>query len=161
MPNDDLARFEAVITAMGKMTTDENGELEDARCPSCNGSSFASIQDLYSESAGRIEEDPSQAEMKRTWDMSDADIVRKFKPPKQRSAMGLGLIMLVVLGVADFFVYRYFGDTPAKMGGIAAVIILTMVVLMSARRFSDTYYAQRRRWRKTYKCRKCGQLIGT
>ena len=159
MPNDDLARFEAVITAMGKMTTDENGDLEDARCPSCHGASFVSIQDLYIESVGRVEEDPSQAEVKRAWDLSDADIIRKFKPPKHQSVMGLGAIMLVVLGIADYFVYRYFGDTAAKMGGIAAVIILTMVVLMSARRFSDTYYAQRRRWRKTYKCRQCGQLI--
>lgn len=159
MANDDLARFEAVITAMGKMTTDENGDLEDARCPNCGGASFVSIQDLYIESVGRIEEDPSQAEVKRAWDMSDADIIRKFKPPKHRSVMGLGLILLVVFSVAAYFVYKYFGDTAAKISGIAAVIILTTVVLTSARRFSDTYYDRRRKWRKTYKCRKCGQLI--
>jgi hypothetical protein len=155
-----LRQFEAVLGAVSKITSDEvDGELVDARCPRCNWSSFAAAQDLYSDALGRVQDDPAAADVVREGNMTNAQMIEKFKPPQPKSPALRVLITAILTGVPAYYVYKYFGETPAQFAGIAAGIITIIVLMTSLRRFSGDYYDARKRWRHLYMCRKCGQLV--
>jgi hypothetical protein len=159
MPQDELARLEAALAAAAKIVPDDNGDIEDARCPNCKGSDFAKVSDLYSEAVRRVGEDPEAADVPRAIGMTYRQILERFRPPQRTSVLGVVGVTTVILGAIAYIVMRRFGDTAGQLAAAGGVVILAGVTLTSLRRFSDQYYHRRRAYNRLYKCRRCGQLI--
>lgn len=160
-PSDDgLERFEAILGAISKITSDDEG-LVGARCPKCGASNFIKISDLYDEARGRLEEPDSPAGVVREGGMTHLQIVQKFTPPRRKSALARVVAVGVPLSVLAFYLYRRFGATVGQIS-VAAALIATVIVLMtSLRRLSDEYYNRRRRWNSLYMCRQCQQVVAS
>jgi hypothetical protein len=159
MSDDQLQWFHAAVNAVSKIDSPEDNELRDARCPKCNASAFVNAADLYYESAGRVEDAPNAPEVVRVGGMTDMQIVRRLRPPKRKSALRVGLLVAIPLSVTVFYVYRRFGDDAATFAGIAAFLVTLIVFMTRLRRYSDEYYARRKRWRALHVCSRCGQLV--
>jgi hypothetical protein len=160
MAEDKLRQFEAILGAVSKITSDEvDGELVGARCPRCDASSFAQAMDLYAAARERIEEDPTQEDVKVEGGMTNGQMVRKFAPPQRKSPMLRVILTAIVFGVPAFYINRRFGETPGQFAYIATAIASVISLLTGMRRYSGEYYDARKRWRHLYMCRKCGQLV--
>jgi len=160
MADDGLERFEAALGAISKITS-EDRDLVGARCPACGASDFVKIADLFAEAAGRLEEQPGSADAVREGGMTDAQIVKKFSPPRQKSAAGRVLAVAIPLSAIAFYLYRRFGDTVGQSAIAAAVVVTVIVLLTTLRRLGDEYYHRRRRWNSLFMCRRCGQLVAS
>lgn len=158
---DGFREFEAVLGALSKMTADEtvSDDLLDARCPKCNATSFIKITDLYDQALVRLDESDSASGPPLAAALSDEEIVARFAPPQRRSPTFRIGIAAVILGAIVFLVFRQFGVDAAQLAGAGAVVLLVGVTLTTFRKLGDDYYNRRRRWRKLYICRKCGQLV--
>lgn len=161
MANDGLERFEAVLGAISKITSDtsDTADLVGARCPKCHASSFARVSDLYPEAVGRLEEQPESANVVRVGGLTDLQLVKKLSPPRRKSALGIVLAVAVPLAAVAYFLYRRFGDNAGELAAVGGLVITTIVFLTTLRRQSDAYYHGRRRWNSLYVCRQCGQLV--
>lgn len=162
MADDGLEKLEAVFGAINKIAAgDDHVDLEDARCPKCDGTSFIQASDLYSEAVGRIEAHPDQARAVHVGGRSDIQIVEMLAPPRRKSAAPRVVVAALPLGGAAFFIYRRFGDSLGDLAIMVASVLTVIVLLTTMRRLSDQYYQARQRWNKLYMCRKCGQLIAS
>jgi hypothetical protein len=159
---DELQWIEAAMGAVSKISGEvEEDELIGARCPKCEATSFAKISDLFIDAVGRIEENPDDAKVVNTGGMTNIEIVQRFPPPRKKSPTLLIIALVIPLGALDYYVYRRFGDLPAQGAGMASVILLSIVVMTSLRRYSDKHYYQRRRRNSLFMCRSCGQLVSS
>jgi len=158
MTDDGLAWFENVL---GKASNDEQADMSDARCPKCNARDFIKIADLYVESLGRQEEGAEPSEPAREGGLTDAQIIKKFAPPRQKSAVVVALAVAVPLAAAAYYVYRRFGEIPGQTSFVVVGVVTIVVLMTKARSLSDKYYHQRRRWNRMFMCRKCGQLVAS
>lgn len=159
MSDDRLEWLQAAMHAVSKID-DDGDDLFGARCPKCNWTGFVSIQDAYSESAGRLEDSPA-TNAERVGGLTDAQIVARLRPPTRKSALRVAGPVGVVLAAIAAFIWKRFGG---DWGQIAAVVagLLTLTVFMTwLRRYSDEYYDRRKRWRSLYMCRRCGQLVSS
>jgi hypothetical protein len=160
MADDKLRQFEAILGAVSKVTSDEvGGELIDARCPQCKASDFAQVSDLYVDALNRIDEAPDQADAVREGGMTNAQMVAKFKPPTRKSPALRVIIVAILTGAPAFYINQRFGETPGQFAYIGAAVASVIALLTGLRKYSDQYYAARKRWRHLYMCRKCGQLV--
>jgi hypothetical protein len=155
---DGLAWFENVLGAASK---NEQGDMQGARCPKCNGADFVKISDLFAESAGRLGENAEARGAARAGGLTDEQIVRKFAPPRQSSAMGAALAVGVPLGAIAFYVYRRFGDNAGQLSILVTLVVTAIVLMTMARKFSDKYYHAQRRWNRLFMCLKCGQVVAS
>lgn len=159
MTDDGLAWFENVLGAASN--SDQAADMSDARCPKCNASDFVKIADVYVESLGRLEEGAEPSDAERIAGLTDAQILQKFGPPRQKSALVVALMVGVPLAGIAYYVYHRFGDI-AGQSSFVVVGVLTLVVLMTkARSFSDKHYYARRRWNRMFICRQCGQVVAS
>ena len=156
--DDGLAWFENVL---GSAAGDERPDMRDARCPRCNASDLASVPDLFSESAARLDEPGAPKNVARDGGLTDEQIVRKLVPPRQRSALGVAAAVAAPLAAIAAYVYWRFGENVGQASIVGAIVVTLVVLMTMARRFSDKYYHARRRWNHLYMCRKCGQLVGS
>jgi hypothetical protein len=156
MPDDDLRWLEGMLGAASK---DERADMRGARCPACGASDFISVSDLYAESLGRIEESGGPGAIPRDGNFSPDEIVRKFAPPRQRSALAVAIGVAIPLAAIAFYAYRRFGDTIGSTSAIIAAVATVTVLMTFARKFSDEYYYARRKWNRLHVCRKCGQVV--
>lgn len=159
MAEDELRQFEAVLGAIGKMTSDMDvGSLVDAKCPKCGASDFVAVVDLFDIAARRAEEgEPSN--VPREGGLTDEQIMRKFAPPMKKGIALRVLIVAIPLLAAGGWIYHRYGDNAGEFALIGAGVLIIGWGLTSARKLSGDYYDRRARWRKTYLCRKCGQLV--
>ncbi len=160
MSDDRLEWLHAAVNAVSKLDSDDDHPLRDARCPKCNASAFVNAADLYYESAGRLEETPNAPEEVRTGGMTDAQIVRRLRPPRRKSAVRVALLVAIPLAAAGFYVFRRFGANIGEFAFAAAALVTLVVFMTRLRRYSDEYYDRRKRWRSLYVCTVCGQLVG-
>ena len=144
MTDDGLAWFENVL---GAASNDEQADMSDARCPKCNARDFVKIADLYIESLGRLEEVGSSG-APREGGLTDGQIIKKFAPPRQQSAVVVALAVAVPLVAIAFYVYRRFGEIPGQTSFVVAAVVTIMVLMTKARSLSDKYYHARRRWNR-------------
>ncbi|HEY4303213.1 MAG TPA: hypothetical protein VGM82_01995 [Gemmatimonadaceae bacterium] len=160
---DGFREFEAVLGALSKMTSDETRteDLIDAKCPKCESTSFIKVTDLYDQARDRAEESPESINTPRDGGVTDAQAIARFAPPQRRAPAPRIVAAAVILGIAVYFVFRYFGASVAQFAGAGAVVILVVVTLTTMRKVSDDFYDRRARWRKLYMCRNCGQLIAS
>src|SRR5579885_3570437 len=119
--DEEIRKIEAVFGAISKIAAGDepDTELTDARCPKCGASSFARVSDLHTESVVRLEVHPEESNVERVAGLSDLDIVRKFKPPRRKSAVTRVLLVGIPLGAGAYYVYRRFGDS---LGQLAIVV---------------------------------------
>jgi hypothetical protein len=159
MAEDELRQFEAVLGAISKMTSDTDvGDLVDAKCPKCGASDFVSVVDLYDIAALRAENgEPSN--VPREGGLTDEQIMRKFAPPQKKAIAPRVAAVTVPLLAAGGWIYHRYGDNAGELALIAAGVLIIGFALTSARKLSGDYYDRRARWRKTYLCRQCGQLV--
>jgi hypothetical protein len=151
---DELQWIEAAMGAVSKISGEvEEDELIGARCPKCEATSFAKISDLFIDAVGRIEENPDDAKVVNTGGMTNIEIVQRFPPPRKKSPTLLIIALVIPLGAL--------GELPAQGAGMASVILLSIVVMTSLRRYSDKHYYQRRRRNSLFMCRSCGQLVSS
>jgi hypothetical protein len=159
---DELQWIEAAMGAVSKISGEvEEDELIGARCPKCESTAFAKISDLYIDAVGRIEENPDDAKVVNTGGMTNLEIVARFPPPRKKSPTILMILLLVPLGIGDYYLYRRFGDLIGQGAMMATLILLAIVFMTSLRRYSDKHYYQRRRRNSLFMCRKCGQLVSS
>jgi len=158
--DDGLERFEAILGAISKITSGDEG-LVEARCPKCNASSFAKVSDLYEGACARLAEHEAAAGVVRDSGMTDLQIVEKFRPPRRRSVLGRAIAVAVPLSAVAFYLNQRFGATVGQISAAVALIATVIVVMTSLRRFSDQYYSRRHRWNSLYMCRQCGQLVAS
>jgi hypothetical protein len=161
MADHDLQRLEAALGAVAKITSEGSPDMIGARCPKCDASDFVSISDLFPEAVGRLEDNPDAGDVVRVGGLTDLQIVKKFRPPRRKSAFGVVALVAIPLSAAAYYAYTHLGDTIGQASILAAIIIVVMVLLTSIRRLSDRYYSERRRWRSLFMCRKCGQLVAS
>jgi hypothetical protein len=161
MADDEIRRIEAVFGAISRIAGGEEpeSELRDARCPKCGKSDFTHLSDIYSEAAGRLQEDPAGATAVRIAGLSDAQIVEKFRPPERKSPALTVALFAVPMGAVAAFLYKRFGETVGQLAIAVAIIVTVVVLLTTLRRLSDDYYARRRRWNGLFMCRHCGQVV--
>jgi hypothetical protein len=159
---DDLQWIEGVLGAVSKINTDDVvDDMSGARCPKCNASDFVRVSDLFTESVGRLEEDPGGASTVRDGGMTDAQIVEKFRPPRRRSAVGAAIVVAIPLSAIAFYMYRRVGENVGQIAIVVDLLVTAAVLMTRLRRYSDEYYERRRRWRSLFLCRKCGQLVAS
>jgi hypothetical protein len=161
MADDEIQRIEAVFGAISRIVGGEepDSELRDARCPKCGKSDFARLSDIYSEAAGRLQEDPAKATLVRVAGFSDAQIVEKFRPPQRKSPALTVALVAVPVGAVAAYLYKRFGEGVGQLAIGVAIVVTVIVMLTTLRRASDDYYARRRRWSGLFMCRHCGQLV--
>lgn len=159
-PGDGLERFEAVLGAISKITSDNEG-LVGARCPKCNASDFAKVSDLFDEARARLEDQSSESGTVRDGGLTDLQIIEKFRPPERRSPLVRAIVVAVPLSAATFYLYQRFGGTIGQIGAGVTLITTAIVLMTRARRLSDEYYARRARWNSLYMCRQCGQVVAS
>lgn len=156
MPDDELRWLEGVLGAASK---DDRADMRGARCPTCGASDFVSISDVYAESLGRVEESGAPQAAPLLGNMTHDQIVRRFAPPRQKSALAVALGVAVPLAAIAFYVYRRFGEPAGSTSAIGAAVATVIVLMTLARKYSDAYYHARRRWNRLHMCRKCGQVV--
>lgn len=163
MADDEFEKIEKVFGALSRMSLGDEApnDMADARCPKCGASSFINIPDLYDAAVIRRETPDDDAGAVREGGLTDAEILSRFSPPTRRSAAGRAIAVAIPLGVVVYFVLQRYGSLVGELAGFAAAIIVIMVLMTGMRRFSDEYYTRRARWRKTYMCRDCGQLVAS
>lgn len=163
MADDEIEKIEKVFGALSRMSLGDEAPdaMADARCPKCGASNFVNVPDLYDAAAIRRENPDDDAGAIREGGLTDAEILSRFSPPTRRSAAGRAIATAVPLGAIVFFVVRRYGSLVGELAGFGAAIIVIMVLMTGMRRFSDEYYTRRARWRKTYMCRECGQLVAS
>ena len=159
MSDDQLEWLHAAVNAVSKLDSEDKNELRDARCPKCNASAFVNAADLYYESSGRLEDSPDAAQVERVGGMSDLQVVRRLRPPKRKSALRVGLLVLIPLSAGAFYVFRRVGPNIGEFAFVAAFLVALMVFMTRMRRYSDEYYDRRKRWRSLFVCSRCGQLV--
>ena len=161
MADDEIRRIEAVFGAISRIAGGEeaDSELRDARCPKCGKSDFARLSDIYSEAAGRLQDDPAEATAVRVAGFSDAQIVGKFRPPERKSPALTVALVAVPMGAVAAYLYTRFGEGLGQLAIGVAVVVTVIVLLTTLRRVSDDYYARRRRWSGLFICRHCGQVV--
>jgi hypothetical protein len=161
MADDEIRRIEAVFGAISRIASGEeaDAELRDARCPKCGKSDFARLSDIYSEAAGRLQDDPADATAVRVAGFGDAQIVEKFRPPERKSPALTVAMVAVPMGAIAAFLYKRFGEGVGQLAIGVAVVVSVIVLLTTLRRTSDDYYARRRRWTGLFICRHCGQVV--
>lgn len=161
MAGDEIRRIEAVFGAISKIAAGEDvgPELHDAKCPRCGQSDFAKVADVYSDAVGRIQADPSEANVVRIGGLSDLRLVEKLRPPRAKSALTRVVLVAIPVGAIAYYVYSRFGDTAGQLAIVGAAVITVIVLLTSMRRVSDDHYQRRRRWDRLFICRNCGQLV--
>jgi hypothetical protein len=91
--------------------------------------------------------------------MTDLQIVRRLRPPKRKSALRVGLLVLIPLSAAAFYVYSRVGPNVGEFAFVAVFLVALMVFMTRMRRYSDEYYERRKRWRTLFVCSRCGQLV--
>ncbi len=160
MSDDQLQWLHAAVNAMSNLDSDDEKPLGDARCPRCNASSFVSAADLYYESVGRLEETPNAPAEIRVGGMTDEQIVRRLRPPRRKSALRFAVLAAIPLAGAGVYVLRRFGADAGEFTFVGGFIVALIVFMTRLRRYSDEYYARRKRWRSLHVCAKCGQLVG-
>ena len=159
MPDDEIRKIEAILGAISNITSErEEAPLVGVRCPKCGWTSFVKVETVYDAAVARLE-DPGAESSTRDAGLTDREIIRRLAPPTRRSATIPTVALLVVLGGAAAYVYKRFGDLPGEISGIAVFVIVLMFFLTRTRALSDAYYDAARRWRRSYMCRKCGQLV--
>lgn len=163
MADDEFDKIEKVFGALSKMSLGDDAPdaMTDARCPKCGASNFVNVPDLFDAAVIRRESPGDDAGSVREGGLTDAEILSRFSPPTRRSAAGRAIAAAIPLGVVVFFVLQRYGSLIGELAGFGAAIIVIMVLMTGMRRFSDEYYARRARWRKTYMCRDCGQLVAS
>ena len=159
MADDGLEWFEAAMGAVSRINLESDTTLEGARCPKCDARDFVKISDLYSESIGRLEAPAEGADEVLAGGMTPRQVVQRFVPPRRTSALGVGGAVAVILAIATYLVYRRFGETPGELSILVSIVITTIVLLSTLRRFSDRFYHKRQRWNRLHMCRQCGQLV--
>lgn len=161
MADDEIRRIEAVFGAISRIAGGEEpeSELRDARCPKCGKSDFARVSDIYSEAAGRLQDDPAEATVVRAAGLSDAQIVEKFRPPQRKSAALTVALVAIPMGAVAAYLYKRFGEGIGQLAIGVAIVVTVIVLLTTLRRASDDYYARRRRWNGLFMCRHCGQVV--
>jgi len=157
MSDDRLEWIQAAMHAVSKIDADTD-DLAGARCPKCNWSGFVNVQDLYSESFGRLE-DGVHSDEQRAGGLTDAQIVARLGPPRRKSALRPALAVAVPLAAAGYYVLRRFGTNVGEAALVGAFLVTLTVFMTWMRRYSDQYYDRRKQWRSLYMCRRCGQLI--
>lgn len=157
MSDDRLEWIQAAVNAVSKVDADTH-DLVGARCPKCNWTAFVSVQDLYSESLGRLE-DGAQSPDERAGGMTDAQIVARLAPPGRKSALRVALVVAIPLGAVAYYIFRRFGQNVGEPAFVVAFLVTLTVFMTWMRRYSDQYYDRRKRWRSLYMCRRCGQLV--
>ena len=159
MAEDELRQFEAVLGAISKMTSDADiGNLVDAKCPKCGASDFVSVVDLY-DIAARRAEDGEPTNVPREGGLTDAQIMRSFAPPQKKAIAARIVAVAVPLLAAGGWIYHRYGDNAGELALIVAAVLIVGFGLTTARKLSGDYYDRRARWRKTYLCQQCGQLV--
>jgi hypothetical protein len=162
MADEELRWIEAALGAVSKLNADESHDgLYGVRCPKCEASDFVSVSDLYAESVGRLEENPSAAGIVRDGGMTDIQIVEKFSPPRRKSAAGVTIAVALPLAAVAAYLYRRVGENVGQIALAVAIVVTAIVLMSSLRRLSDQYYHRRRRWNSLFLCRRCGQLVAS
>jgi hypothetical protein len=160
MSDDRLEWLHAAVNAVSKLdSSDDRGSLGDARCPKCNASAFVNAADLYYESLARLEDEPNASAVVRAGGMTDAQIVRRLRPPNRRSALRIAVLVGVPLSAGAFYVFRRFGQNIGEFAFVADFLVTLIFFMTWLRRYSDEYYARRKQWRSLYVCSRCGQLV--
>jgi len=160
MAGDELRWIEAALGAVSKLNADEAvDDLRDARCPKCRESDFVAVSDLFSESVARLADNPDSA--LTVGGMTDRQIAAKFRPPRRTSAIGTTLLVAIPLGAAAYYGYRRLGGDVGQIGIAAAIVVTVVVFITRVRKYSDEYYHRRQRWNSLYMCRRCGQLVAS
>jgi hypothetical protein len=157
MSDDRLEWIQAAMHAVSKIDAD-NDDLVGVRCPKCNWSGFANVQDLYSDSLARIEEGLGSND-ERAGGMTDAQIVAQLRPPTRKSAIRVGILVAVPLSALSYYILRRFGTNVGELSFVASFLITLTAFMTWMRRYSDQYYDRRKQWRSLYMCRRCGQLV--
>src|SRR5262249_12492853 len=134
MSDDGLEWIEAAMHAVSKIDADTD-DLVGVRCPKCNWSGFVNVQDLYSESLGRLEDGAGSAE-ERAGGMTDAQIVGRLRPPARKSALRVAIPTAIPLAVAGYFVYRRFGENVGEAAFVAGFLVTLTVFMTWLRRYS-------------------------
>lgn len=162
MADDPLERFEAVLGAISRMTSDEEqaNQLEDVKCPKCDASSFVKVSDVYDEAVRRLDYGTATEEARADLGgFSDRRIIEDLGPPRRRSAVAFTIAFALPLLAGAFYVYRRFGDIPGQGALIAALVATAVFFMTRVRKLSDQYYDRRNRYNKTFLCRRCGQRV--
>ena len=157
MSDDRLEWIQAAMHAVSKIDADTD-DLVGARCPKCNWSGFVGVQDLYSESLGRVEDGVASQE-ERAGGLTDAQIVARLRPPTRKSALRVGLLVAVPLSAVSYYILRRFGSNPGELAFVGSFLVSLTVFMTWMRRYSDQYFDRRKQWRSLYMCRRCGQLV--
>lgn len=147
-----------MIGAFANLGAEKEAGLGDARCPNCDARDFVKVEDLFYDTLRRAEESGAN-EAPGIGGLNDEQIIVKFRPPRRRSAVARTIVVLGVLGVAAYVVYRRFGETASEFAIIGALIIASMVFLTTTRRYSDEYFDRKAKWNKLYMCARCGQVV--
>jgi len=153
MANDESAFFEKVFGG-----ADAHVDMRDARCPKCNASDFVNMPDLYVEALGRRDE--GLPAVTHAGGITDEQILRKFGPPRRRSALVVALVAAIPLVAIAVYVFYRFGSNLGQTALVAAGVITIIVLMTNLRRFSDAHFHARQRWNRLYMCRHCGQIVG-
>ena len=56
-------------------------------------------------------------------------------------------------------VFRRFGPGVGQLAFVAVFLVTLTVFMTWLRRYSDEYYARRKKWRSLHVCSRCGQLV--
>jgi hypothetical protein len=152
MANDGPAFFEKMFGG-----PDGRVDMRDARCPKCNAADFVNMPDLYVEALGRREE--GTPAVTHAGGITDEQILRKFGPPRRRSALVVALVAAVPLVAIAVYVFYRFGSNWGQTALVAAGVLTIIVLMTNLRRFSDAHFHARQRWNRLYMCRQCGQIV--
>src|SRR5437764_8142347 len=131
MSDDGLAWLENLGAVVGEGA--DEADMRDARCPKCNASEFMKVSDLFAESVARLEDKSAPAGELREGGLTDAQILKKFEPPRRHSAVGMMLAVAVPLAAISFYLYRRFGDNLGQIS-VAVTLVVSAVVLLTKMR---------------------------
>src|SRR3954471_21693074 len=145
MPPDGFEGLEAMLGAIANLREKDTG-LTDARCPKCDASDFASVSELYYDTVRRAEKTGLSDKTPGQAGLDDEQIIRKFSPPRRRSAVGRGIAVALPLGATTYLVYRRFGSLPGQIALVGSIIVILIAFMTRVRRLSDDYYDQRHTW---------------
>jgi energy-converting hydrogenase Eha subunit E len=163
MTPDGLDGFESILGAfsgLSKRNDDGETSLADARCPTCKASDFIAASDLYLDAIRRVEISGT-ASTPGPGGMTDREILGRFSPPTRRSPIVRALLVALPLAAGSFLIFRHFGTNAGELAAMASIVVVSAVLLTTARRLSDQYYERRGLWNRLYVCRQCGQPVRT
>src|SRR6185312_14344430 len=136
MPDDEIRKIEAILGAISNITSErEEAPLVGVRCPKCGWTSFAKVETVYDGAVERLE-NPGAESSTRDAGLTDREIIRRFSPPRRRSATVPTILLAIVLGGAAVYIYNRFGDLPGQLSGIAAFVIVLMFFVTRTRKLS-------------------------